>query len=88
MIGRDAKLIAEALAPSGIDTVFCESLDDAVAQAANRAKTGEAVLLSPACASFDMFKSYVQRGQMFKEIVNKLAQDRGQLGEASSWGQT
>lgn len=79
MIGRDARLIAATLEPSGVDTIFCVSLEDAVAQGAARAKTGEAVLLSPACASFDMFKSYVHRGQVFKGLVNKLAQDRGQL---------
>jgi UDP-N-acetylmuramoylalanine--D-glutamate ligase len=78
LIGRDAKLIAATLEPSGVDAIFCESLADAVAQGAARAKTGEVVLLSPACASFDMFKSYVHRGQVFKDLVNKLAQDRGQ----------
>ncbi len=79
MIGRDAKLIASTLEVSGVEMVFCESLADALAQGVARAKPGEVVLLSPACASFDMFKSYVHRGLVFKGLVNKLAQDRGQL---------
>ncbi len=79
MIGRDAKLIAATLGQSGVDTIFCDSLAEALALGAARAKTGEVVLLSPACASFDMFKSYVHRGQVFRDLVNTLAQDRGQL---------
>jgi UDP-N-acetylmuramoylalanine--D-glutamate ligase len=84
MIGRDAQLIAQTLAPTGVETIFCESLEDALKQGAARAKTGEAILLSPACASFDMFKGYVHRGQVFRELVNQLAQDRGQMGEVAS----
>jgi UDP-N-acetylmuramoylalanine--D-glutamate ligase len=87
MIGRDGRLIAEALAPAGVETVFCETLAEAVSAGAQRAKTGEAVLLSPACASFDMFKSYVHRGQVFKDLVAQRAQDRGQIGDVVGQGQ-
>jgi UDP-N-acetylmuramoylalanine--D-glutamate ligase len=84
MIGRDARLIASTLDESGVEIVFCETLADAVAQGAQRAKTGEAVLLSPACASFDMFRGYVHRGEVFKGLVNTLAQERGQVLESLS----
>jgi len=48
------------------------SLEEAVKAAREKAKSGEAVLLSPMCASFDMFKDYEHRGRCFKEIVNSL----------------
>ena len=49
-----------------------ETLEEAVAAAHALAEEGDAVLLSPACASWDMFKSYEQRGDRFKELVCKL----------------
>lgn len=51
---------------------FADSMPDAVAQANNIAQTGDIVLLSPACASYDMFENYRQRGQIFTESVKKL----------------
>ena len=78
LIGRDAKLVGEALAKTGVEQVFCESLEQAVTLATQRATSGQAVLLSPACASFDMFKSYVHRGQVFQALVRQLAADKGQ----------
>ncbi len=50
----------------------CETLEKAVAYAAHNAQTGDIVLLSPACASFDQFKSFEERGNVFKELVKKL----------------
>ncbi len=47
-------------------------MDDAVEQAERLAQRGDVVLLSPACASFDWFKNYEDRGNEFKEIVNEL----------------
>ncbi len=52
---------------------LCRDLEDAVSEARNSAKPGDTILLSPACASFDMFKNYKERGEKFKEIVSKLA---------------
>ena len=49
-----------------------QSLEDAVTAASEEAKQNEVVLLSPACASFDMFNSYEHRGRIFKEAVNRL----------------
>ena len=54
------------------DYLFVDSLEEAVNTAAEFAKSGEVVLLSPACASWDMFKSYEERGKLFKEYVNNL----------------
>jgi UDP-N-acetylmuramoylalanine--D-glutamate ligase len=71
LIGRDAPLIEEALA--GLATERCHSLEDAVERAAAYAQPGEAVLLSPACASFDMFRDYKHRGDVFAEAVRRLS---------------
>lgn len=54
------------------DYMFVDSFEEAVLTAAKIAESGEAVLLSPACASWDMFPSYEVRGEKFKEIVNSL----------------
>ncbi|OZA23871.1 MAG: UDP-N-acetylmuramoyl-L-alanine--D-glutamate ligase [Hydrogenophilales bacterium 17-64-11] len=76
LIGRDAPLIAAALAGSGIDSYKVESMADAVAQAHRLAQPGDAVLLSPACASFDMFRNYAHRAEVFIDAVKKLAAER------------
>jgi UDP-N-acetylmuramoylalanine--D-glutamate ligase len=68
LIGRDAPLIAKAVGGES-----CGSLEEAVARAAQLAKPGEAVLLSPACASFDMFRDYRHRGEAFAQAVARLA---------------
>jgi UDP-N-acetylmuramoylalanine--D-glutamate ligase len=70
LIGRDAPLIEKAL--SGLPVERCTSLDDAVRRAAQIARQGEAVLLSPACASFDMFRDYKHRGDAFAAAVKSL----------------
>jgi len=73
LIGRDAPLIARALEPSGVPIELCQSLEQAVEQASACARPGEAVLLSPACASFDMFRDYRHRGEVFSAAVRRLA---------------
>ena len=73
LLGETAKEIADTAAKHGFtDVLFVKTLEEAVAEAAKIADSGEAVLLSPACASWDMFESYEQRGDLFKEYVNKL----------------
>jgi UDP-N-acetylmuramoylalanine--D-glutamate ligase len=67
LIGRDASLI-DKVAPGE----RCASLEQAVRRAAELAKPGEAVLLSPACASFDMFRDYRHRGEAFAQAVRSL----------------
>ena len=69
LIGRDAQLIAEVLT---VAVHYANSMEDAVTQAASLAEPGDAVLLSPACASFDMFNHYEYRGQVFEQAVKQL----------------
>jgi UDP-N-acetylmuramoylalanine--D-glutamate ligase len=69
LIGRDAPLIEAALASTGVSLTHAGSMHEAVALAGARANPGDAVLLSPACASFDMFKDYAHRAEMFREAV-------------------
>jgi len=57
----------------GPDVVHAETLENAVKQAAHSAQAGDIVLLAPACASFDQFRSYEHRGQVFVEVVTTLA---------------
>ncbi|KTC72487.1 UDP-N-acetylmuramoylalanine--D-glutamate ligase [Legionella birminghamensis] len=71
LIGKDADLIEEAL--TGLVPVLrAASLDDAVAMAKAEAQAGDVVLLSPACASMDMFKDFNHRGEAFSEAVRRL----------------
>jgi UDP-N-acetylmuramoylalanine--D-glutamate ligase len=71
LFGQDAELI-EAVLKDKVETLRVANLEQAVQQAKARAEEGDAVLLSPACASFDMFKSYEQRGDMFEQEVLAL----------------
>lgn len=71
LIGEDRLKIA-AVAEGQCPYVFAESMSDAVQKAAQLAQTGDNVLLSPACASFDMFKNYGHRGEMFVQAVLEL----------------
>lgn len=71
LIGRDAPLIAEAVG-NRVPVFFADSLKNAIEQSLAQAKPGDAVLLSPACASFDMFKNYEDRGEKFCTAVKEL----------------
>ncbi len=73
LIGRDAELIAGALGASGVALVRAGSMEQAVAQARAQAQPGDVVLLSPACASFDMFRNYRHRGEVFAACANNIA---------------
>ena len=75
LIGRDAPLIAAALDDCGVPLLHIKNMNDAVRQAARLAQAGDAVLLSPACASFDMFRSYAHRAEMFVEAVHELIKE-------------
>ena len=78
VIGRDAARIAAAL-DGCTKIIHATSLEAAVEAAAQMARPGEKVLLSPACASFDMFRDYQERGELFIQAVNRL----GRVGVAS-----
>ncbi|MEO7106903.1 MAG: cyanophycin synthetase, partial [Rhodoferax sp.] len=73
LIGRDAPLIRHSLEGVGVPLVDAESMDVAVVQANQRAHAGDAVLMSPACASFDMFDNYEHRARVFCAAVQELA---------------
>jgi UDP-N-acetylmuramoylalanine--D-glutamate ligase len=79
LIGRDAPAIRAALAQSGVELIDCATLEDAVARAADLAQPGDAVLLSPACASLDMFRNYAHRSEVFIEAVREAAAARGEV---------
>jgi len=73
LLGQTAEKIAETAKKYGFnDIVMVKDLREAVLVSAQIAKDGDAVLLSPACASWDMFKNYEQRGTLFKEYVKEL----------------
>jgi UDP-N-acetylmuramoylalanine--D-glutamate ligase len=71
LIGRDAPIIAATLSAAGLRPCFADDMSHAVALAADLAQPGDSVLLSPACASFDMFKSYEERGAVFAAEVKE-----------------
>ena len=79
LIGRDAPALRAALTDTGVELTDCASLQQAVEQAAACARSGDAVLLSPACASLDMFANYAQRAQVFVDAVRELALSRGEV---------
>lgn len=84
LIGRDAGQIRAALENTGVALLAADTLEDAVDIAASRAHSGDAVLLSPACSSFDMFDNYVRRGEIFANIVLERAHAGGQTLEGGS----
>ena len=85
LIGRDAQAIGQALAgvtlPDGsaLPMLAHASLEDATRWAFSQAKPGDAVLLSPACASLDMFRNYAHRAEVFVQTVRELGMDQGEM---------
>lgn len=79
LIGRDAPRIADALAVTGVAIVHADTLETAVSKAFEAAQAGDAVLLSPACASFDMFRNYAHRAEVFCAAVHALAASRQEV---------
>jgi UDP-N-acetylmuramoylalanine--D-glutamate ligase len=72
LIGEDAKKIGSALAAASIPLTYCDSMQAAIDHARTIAMPGDVVLLSPACASFDMFDNFEHRGEVFKKLVERL----------------
>jgi UDP-N-acetylmuramoylalanine--D-glutamate ligase len=77
LLGRDAGLIAHSLEPAAVPVFYASSMADAVHQSIGQARPGDAVLMSPACASFDMFKNYVDRAEVFRQAVSAVASETG-----------
>jgi UDP-N-acetylmuramoylalanine--D-glutamate ligase len=69
LIGETAAAIGEALVETGVPLHRCGDLERAVAEARGAARAGEVVLLSPACASFDQYRSYEERGEHFRRLA-------------------
>jgi UDP-N-acetylmuramoylalanine--D-glutamate ligase len=78
LIGRDAAAIAAALRGTGVHMETLATLPEATAWCFAQAQAGDAVLLSPACASLDMFRNYGHRAEVFVESVRALALERGE----------
>jgi UDP-N-acetylmuramoylalanine--D-glutamate ligase len=77
LIGRDAPQIEAALARTGVPMQRHDTLEAATAWCLSQAHSGDSVLLSPACASLDMFRNYAHRAEVFVATVQQLADDRG-----------
>ncbi|MBA2964553.1 MULTISPECIES: UDP-N-acetylmuramoyl-L-alanine--D-glutamate ligase [Ramlibacter] len=77
LIGRDAALIRAAIADAGVALLEAGSMEEAVRTASARTHAGDAVLMSPACASFDMFRNYEHRAEAFRAAVHALAEEAG-----------
>jgi UDP-N-acetylmuramoylalanine--D-glutamate ligase len=77
LIGRDGPLVRSAIESAGVPLLDAASMDEAVKLAAQRAHGGDAVLMSPACASFDMFRNYPHRAEVFRAAVRAVADEAG-----------
>lgn len=71
LLGQDAQLIAD-VTPESVKQISASDMDDAVSKAQQIAHSGDNVLLSPACASFDMFTGYIERGEKFAQAVKEV----------------
>jgi UDP-N-acetylmuramoylalanine--D-glutamate ligase len=79
LIGRDGPALGAALVASGVPLHACASLEEAVSLAASMAGPGDAVLMSPACASYDMFRNYLHRAEAFVAAVREIGLSRGEV---------
>jgi UDP-N-acetylmuramoylalanine--D-glutamate ligase len=77
LIGRDAPLLHAAVRGVTPPVLHAKDMDEAVRSACALARPGDAVLLSPACASFDMFRDYAHRAEVFVAAVRALAPSEG-----------
>ena len=77
LIGRDAPALRDVLQHSGVKLLDASTLEEAVKLCSKQAHSGDAVLLSPACASMDMFRNYAHRAEVFVSAVNHLVEEAG-----------
>jgi UDP-N-acetylmuramoylalanine--D-glutamate ligase len=79
LIGRDGPAIRAALEQTGVELIDCDTLEAAVQRASEIARTDDSVLLSPACASLDMFRNYAHRAEVYVDAVREIALARGEV---------
>ena len=79
LMGRDAPALRTVLQDSGVKLLDAATLEEAVKLSSDQAHSGDAVLLSPACASMDMFRNYAHRAEVFVSAVNHLVEEAGGL---------
>jgi UDP-N-acetylmuramoylalanine--D-glutamate ligase len=84
LIGRDGPQIRAVLEGAGVPLIDAASMEEAVALATKQAQPGDAVLMSPACASFDMFRNYPHRAEVFLAAVRAIADEAGVQLEGSA----
>ena len=84
LIGRDAPLIRAVLERCGVPLLEAATMHEAVSMATQKASAGDAVLMSPACASFDMFRNYPHRAEVFRAAVQGIADEAGVQLEGSA----
>ena len=84
LLGRDAARLREALSSAGVPMTDMSTLPQAVREASQLAQPGDAVLLSPACASLDMFRNYGHRAEVFIQAVQELADEPQSIQETSA----
>jgi UDP-N-acetylmuramoylalanine--D-glutamate ligase len=77
LIGKDAGAIRDAIQSANV--IDCATLEEATQKAAELAQAGDAILLSPACASLDMFRNYAHRAQVFVDTVREIGLSRGEV---------
>ena len=82
LMGQAGAAIRNQLAATGAILMDAQDMQDAVSKASKLAQSGDAVLLSPACASFDMFENYVHRAEVYCKVVTALAEASGVVMEA------
>lgn len=80
LIGATADKIHEALVKTGkadaVEVIFANTYEEVVASARDKSQTGDIVILSPASTSFDMFRNFEERGNLFKKLVNELEENK------------
>jgi UDP-N-acetylmuramoylalanine--D-glutamate ligase len=78
LIGAAAERLADDLSASGVELIQCGDLERAVAESSRRARSGEVVLLAPACASFDRYRDFEERGEHFRALVQAIEKEQGE----------
>jgi UDP-N-acetylmuramoylalanine--D-glutamate ligase len=76
LIGRDSSVISRVLAGSGVPVSYARDMQEAVEMAFDASRVGDAVLLSPACASYAMSRNYVHRAEVYAQAVRRLSENR------------